>query len=191
MGDVTLLLKQLNEGDLAAREVVLELIYGDLTRLAARYLADEHQERELEPHALVHEAWLRMAELERIAWHDRAHFVAMAARVMRQVLIDAARKRNADKRDGGIQVTLTGLVAQYGNLSTDVLSLHAALEQLAEIDPARAELVELRYFGGLTIEETAEILGSSPATVKRNWEVARGWLYRSLRGGAPGEAPPA
>lgn len=190
MGDVTVLLQRLNEGDFAARDAVLELIYGELTRLAARHLAGERHERELEPHALVHEAWLRMAELERIAWQDRKHFVAMAARVMRQVLIDAARKRNSQKRDGGIQVTLTGLAAQHGAANTDVLSLHAALEQLAEIDPARAELVELRYFGGLTIEETAEILGSSPATVKRNWEVARGWLYRNLGGGATGEASP-
>lgn len=189
MGEVTILLRRLNAGDDAARGPLLELIYGQLTRIATRHLADEHHERELEPHALVHEAWLRMAELERISWQDRTHFVAMAARVMRQVLIDAARKRNAQKRDGGIQVTLSGLVDQQGAPTTDLLSLYAALEQLAEIDPARAQLVELRYFGGLTIEETAEVLGSSPATVKRHWEVARGWLYRSL--GGTGEVPPA
>jgi RNA polymerase sigma factor (TIGR02999 family) len=190
MGDVTVLLHKLNAGDLAARETLLELIYGELTAVAARHLAAERHERELEPQALVHEAWLRMAELERIAWQDRAHFLAMAARVMRQVLVDAARKRNAWKRDGGVQVTLSGLASPAPNSSTDILQLHEALERLAEIDPQRAELVELRYFGGLTIEETAELLGSSPATVKRNWDVARGWLFRAMSTGAGHAAGP-
>lgn len=184
MGDVTVLLHKLNAGDLAARETLLELIYGELTAVAARHLAGERYERELEPQALVHEAWLRMVELERITWQDRAHFLAMAARVMRQVLVDAARKRNAWKRDGGMQVTLSGLVAPAPNANTDVLQLHEALERLAEIDPQRAELVELRYFGGLTIDEIAELLGSSPATVKRNWEVARGWLFQAMSTGS-------
>lgn len=188
MGDVTVLLRKLNAGDLAAREPLMALIYDELTRVAARHLASEHHERELEPQALVHEAWLRMAELERVAWHDRAHFLAMAARVMRQILVDAARRRNAVKRDGGVQVTLTGLASQEPTASTDVLQLHAALERLSQLDPQRAELVELRYFGGLTIEETAELLGSSPATVKRNWEVARGWLYRAMNAGPGGGA---
>lgn len=187
MGDVTVLLQRLNAGDPAARDALLEQIYGDLTSIAARRLAAERHELELEPQALVHEAWLRMAELERIAWRDRSHFLAMAARVMRQVLVDAARKRNAWKRDGGMQVTLSGLASPDPGSSTDVLQLHEALERLAEIDPQRAELVELRYFGGLTIEETAELLGSSAATVKRNWDVARGWLFRAMSTG-PGNA---
>lgn len=190
MSDVTVLLHKLNAGDPAARETLLEQIYGDLTAIAARRLAAERHEHELEPQALVHEAWLRMAELERIAWRDRAHFLAMAARVMRQVLVDAARKRNAWKRDGGIQVTLSGLPSPDPDSSTDVLQLHEALERLAEIDPQRAELVELRYFGGLTIDETAELLGSSPATVKRNWDVARGWLFHAMSIGAGNGAAP-
>lgn len=187
MGDVTVLLQRLNAGDPAARDTLLEQIYGELTAIAARRLAAERHDLELEPQALVHEAWLRMAELDRIAWRDRSHFLAMAARVMRQVLVDAARKRNAWKRDGGMQVTLSGLASSDPGLSTDVLQLHEALERLAEIDPQRAELVELRYFGGLTIDETAELLGSSPATVKRNWDVARGWLFRAMST-APGNA---
>lgn len=189
MGDVTVLLRRMNDGDSVASEALLALVYAELTQLAARQLSREHHGHELEPHAVVHEAWLRMAETARVTWRDRSHFLAISARVMRQVLIDAARKRHALKRDGGLRVTLTGLALQQGTASTDVLSLHTALEQLAEIDPERARLVELRYFGGLTIEETAAVLHSSPATVKRNWEVARGWLYRNLSGGS--EVPPA
>ncbi|NGX16107.1 ECF-type sigma factor [Wenzhouxiangella sp. XN24] len=190
MGDVTVLLRKLNAGDLAARETLLALIYSELTAIAARHLAGERHERELEPQALVHEGWLRMVELKRITWQDREHFLAMAARVMRQVLVDAARKRNAAKRDGGLQVTLSGLAAFEPDSNTDVLQLHEALERLAEIDPRRAELVELRYFGGLTIEEIAEFVGSSPATVKRNWDVARGWLFRAMTTDADEGADP-
>lgn len=181
MADVTALLLQWNTGEAAPRERLLEHLYADLTEIAARHLSREQHVVELQPHALVHEAYLRMVDLDRVDWQDRAHFLSMAARVMRQILIDHARSRNAAKRDGGVRVTLTGLSSAVEQPKTDVLMLNEAMERLAEIDPERARLVELRFFGGLTIQETAEVLGSSPATVKRQWEVARGWLFRSMQ----------
>lgn len=181
MADVTALLLRWNSGDKAPREALLEHLYTDLTEIAARHLAGEKHVVELQPHALVHEAYLRMVDLNQVDWKDRAHFLSMAARVMRRILIEHARARGAAKRDGGVRVTLTGLSASVEEPRTDVLMLNEALERLAEIDPERARLVELRFFGGLTIPETAEVLGSSPATVKRQWEVARGWLFRTLR----------
>ncbi len=179
MGDLTLMLRQWRGGDEVMRNRLLERIYADLTRIAARQLAEERF-AELEPQGLVHEAFLRIMDLRHIDWRDRAHFFALAATTMRQVLVDTARRRQAAKRDGGLRVTLTGLQLHDPAASTDVLAIHAALENLGEIDPPRARLVELRYFGGLTVEETAEVLKISPATVKRQWEVARAWLYRAL-----------
>ncbi len=178
--DITELLSRWNSGDELAREIIVKAIYDELTRIAAGHLANERHPVELQPHSLVHEAYLRMVNLKRIDWRDRAHFLAMAARVMREILIDQARRRNAAKRDGGIRVTLSDISGHSNDPHTDIQMLHTALEELTRIDPDRAHLVELRFFGGLTIDETAEILGRSPATVKRDWQVARGWLYRAL-----------
>lgn len=186
MTDTTGLLLQWNSGDEDARDQLLDRMYQELTRIASHHLARERV-RQLQPQALVHEAYLKMVDLERVEWQNRAHFLGMAARIMRQILIDEARKRNAAKRDGGVRVTLSGLSAA-NSPDTDVLMLHDALEKLAEVDAERAQLVELRFFGGLTIQETAQVLGSSPATVKRHWEVARGWLYRLMQ---PGDTPTA
>ena len=184
MADVTGLLLQWNEGDQSARATLIEHIYAELNTIAARHLAYERHSVELQPNSLVHEAYLRLIDLNRVQWQNRAHFMAMSARIMREILVDKARQRNAAKRSGGRQVTLTGLPLADDDTPTDALMIHAALEQLAEVDPDRARLVELRFFGGLTIDETAEVMGSSPATVKRSWEVARGWLYRAIREGA-------
>lgn len=178
--DVTELLSRWNSGDEVARESIVKAIYGELTNIATRHLADERHALELQPHALVHEAYLRMVDINRIDWRNRAHFLAMAARVMREVLIDQARRRNAAKRDGGIRVTLSDVSGHTDDPHTDAQMLHAALEELAEVDPDRARLVELRFFGGLTIEETAEVMERSPASIKRHWQVARGWLYRAM-----------
>ncbi|MEM7281494.1 MAG: ECF-type sigma factor [Pseudomonadota bacterium] len=179
--DVTQLLLQWNSGDEEARASLINHIYDELNEIARRHLVGERSKRDLAPNALVHEAYIKLIDMDRIQWQDRAHFLAMAARVMREILIDQARKRNAQKRDGGMQVTLSGIFPQIPEPSTDALAIHEALEKLAEIDADRAHLVELRFFGGLTIEETAEVLGSSPATVKRHWEVARGWLYKQMK----------
>lgn len=178
--DITELLSRWNNGDKLARDTIVKAIYGELTRIAARHLAGERHAPGLQPHALVHEAYLRMVDINRIDWRDRAHFLAMAARVMREVLIDQARRRNAAKRDGGIRVTLSDVSGQGDEPQTDAQMLHAALDDLALVDPDRARLVELRFFGGLTIEETAEVMDRSPASVKRHWQVARGWLYRAM-----------
>lgn len=180
MGDVTVLLGQFAANESPAQSALFEAIYPELTAIATRHLARESHEIELEPHALVHEAYLRMLELERITWQDRAHFLAAAAGTMRRVLIDAARRRGAHKRDGGLRITLTGLYLRGHTQTTDMQSLHEALARLAEVHPEHARLVELRYFGGLSLEELAEVLGRSPATVKRSWSVARAWLYRVL-----------
>lgn len=185
-GDLTVMIRQWRSGDDALRGRLLERIYGDLTRLAARQLSQERF-AELEPQALVHEAYLRMLDLRHIDWRDRAHFFALAATVMRQLLVDEARRRHAAKRDGGLRVTLSGLQILDPAIRTDVLAIHGALDRLAQIDAGRARLVELRYFGGLTIEEAADILEISPATAKRHWEVARAWLHRALSDGANSE----
>ncbi len=179
MGDVTVLLGNA-ASDPAAQSALFEAIYPELTAIATRHLARESHEIELEPHALVHEAYLRMLELERITWQDRSHFLAAAAGTMRRVLIDSARRRGSHKRDGGLRITLTGLSLRGNTQTTDMQSLHEALGRLAEVHPEHARLVELRYFGGLSLEELADVLDKSPATVKRSWSVARAWLYRAL-----------
>ncbi len=181
--DLTALLLQWNSGERAARDRLIERVHEELTEIARRRLAGERRALTLQPAALVNEAYLRLVDMNRVDWRNRAHFFAMAATLMRQILIDHARKRGAAKRDGGVQVTLSDATPEIAQPETDVLMLNRALERLAEIDPDRARLVELRFFGGLTIEETASVVGSSPATVKRHWDVARGWLYRAMRDG--------
>lgn len=179
MADVTELLLRWNSGDDEAQSLLLEELYAELRRIAAIRLAGERRAIELQPSALVNEAYLKLVDLERIEWHNRAHFLAMSSKIMRDILIDHARSRGAAKRDGGKQVTLTGL-AGNDDPGTDVLALHEALDRLAEIDSDKARLVELRFFGGLTIAESAAVLGISPATAKRNWDIARGWLFREV-----------
>jgi RNA polymerase sigma factor (TIGR02999 family) len=182
-GDITSLLQQWREGDGSARDRLVAVLYPELRALADRQLRGERGNHTLQPTALVNEAYLRLSGLERMDWQDRAHFVRMAARVMREVLVDHARRRQAAKRDGGQQVTLTGLdaAAEEGQ-GVDALALDAALARLEQLDPEKARVVELRYFGGLTIEETAEAMESSPATVKRHWQAARAWLFEALGG---------
>lgn len=183
MTDVTALLGRWNDGDLDARTQVVEAIYADLTRIANAYLAKDRRDVELQPHALVHEAYLRLVDTNRVNWHDRTHFFATAAKVMRSILIDRARQRSSAKRNGGMQVSLTQLSAAQENVATDIMVLHEALEELHSIDPQRAVLIELRYFGGLTLDEVSEHLGISPSTAKRHWQVARAWLYKRMQHG--------
>lgn len=178
--DVTELLLQWSSGDEVARAELMQEVYSELRNIAARHLVGERNPGVLQPSALVNEAYLRLIDMNRIEWQNRAHFLAMASRIMREILVDESRKRNAAKRDGGVQVTLSGVLAVVDSPTTNSLMIHEALQRLAEADPDRAWLVELRFFGGLTIDECAEVLGVSPATVKRSWEVARGWLYRAI-----------
>ena len=181
--DVTALLQRWGGGDASAAEHLLPAIYDELHRQAARAMRRENVEHTLQATALVHEAYLRLVDQRRVEWRNRAHFFGIAANVMRRVLVDHARGRLAAKRGGGAhQITLGGADAAPASADdgVDLLALHDALERLQTFDADQARLVELRYFGGLNIEETAEALGVSPATVKREWALARAWLRREL-----------
>ncbi len=159
------------------------MLYDELRRIAARQLQGERDGHSLQATAVVHEAYLKLVDLRRMRWQDRRHFLAVASRLMRQVLVDHARARLAAKRGGaGPRVELTEASGVSEPRSVDFVALDGALERLAALDAEQARLVELRFFGGLTIAETAEVLGSSPATVKRDWETARLWLFRELGG---------
>ena len=181
--DVTGLLVAWGHGDKAAAEQLLPAIYKELHAQAARAMRRENEEHMLQATALVHEAYLRLVDQRRVEWRNRAHFFGIAAEMMRRVLVDHARGQLAEKRGGGMRQLTLGKADQAAadaGSDVDVLALHDALERLAQLDPDQARLVELRYFGGLNIEETADVLGISPATVKREWAVARAWLRREL-----------
>ncbi len=181
-GRTTQLLRRLAAGDAGAGEALLPLVYAELRELAARAMADERTGHTLQPTALVNEAWLRLvASSAPPAVEDRAHFLRLCARAMRHVLVDHARARAAQKRAGSARrVPLDELLSSFEERRLDLLALHEALERLEAVDDALARLVDLRYFAGLTIEETAGALGSSTATVERDWRVARLWLRREL-----------
>ena len=182
-GRVTDLLVAWGAGDRAALDALLPIVYEELRRQASRALRREQPGHSLQATALVHEAYFRLVEQDRVLWRNRAHFFGVAAQLIRRILIDHARQRLSAKRGGGgARLTLDGLEAQSAGSADaiDVLALHDALERLGEHYPDQVRVVELRYFGGLTIEETAAALGVAPATVKRKWEMARGWLHREL-----------
>jgi RNA polymerase sigma-70 factor, ECF subfamily len=171
--------------DRQSLDSLLPIVYQELRRLAASYLRRERPGQTLQPTGLVHEAYLRLMKDRPDRWQNRAHFCAIAAHSMRQILIERARARGAIKR-GGAQprVTLDEALVAGGEQSIDILALDHALEKLAALDAEQARLVELRFFGGLTVEETADEMGISPATVKRHWSIARAWLARELEGDA-------
>ena len=174
------------DGDRPSLDSLLPIVYQELRRLAANYLRRERQGQTLQPTALVHEAYMRLLKDRPDRWQNRAHFCAIAAHSMRQILIERARARDALKRGGGgPRITLDDALVAGGERSIDLLALDQALERLAAMDAGQARLVELRFFGGLTVEETAEALDMSPATVKRHWTVARAWLARELEGSPP------
>jgi len=179
--DVTALLSAWRRGDTAARDQLVRLVYPELRAAADRQLRAERAGHTLQPTALVNEAYLRLSGIDRIDWQDRSHFVRMAARLMREILVDHARRRDAAKRDGGQRITLTGLEVADADDALDVVGLDAALARLERLDPDKGRVIELRYFGGLTVEETAEAMAISPATVKRHWQAARAWLHDALR----------
>ena len=171
----------MSDGDQQSLDSLLPVVYQELRRLAAAYIRNEKPGQTLQPTALVHEAYLRLMKDRPERWQNRAHFCAIAAHSMRQILIERARARNAQKRWGDkARVTLDEALVHGGEQSVDLLALDAALERLAALDAEQARIVELRFFGGLTVEETADALGVSPATVKRHWTVARAWLAREL-----------
>jgi len=181
---VTALLHAWAGGDLQARDRLFSHVYADLRKRAARYLRRERPDHTLQPADLVHEAYLRLTEQERVAWQNRSQFFGIASQMMRRILVDRARAHLAAKRSGQyLSVALEDAVAQSAPRSCDVLALDRALTELGTLDPRQARLVELRYFGGLSLEETATLLGISPTTVKREWRIAKAWLYRRLSTG--------
>jgi RNA polymerase sigma factor (TIGR02999 family) len=184
--DLTGLLRAWSAGDPAAAEELVPVVYAELRRQASRYLTAERSSHTLQPTALVNEAYMRLAEQRRVQWHDRGQFFAVAATVMRRVLVDYARQHGASKRGARCTISLGDgeVVALTPAPDVDVLALNDALTELAAIDPMRMRLVELRFFAGLTTDETAEALGVSSATVTRSWRLARAWLHARLTGGA-------
>ena len=182
MSDVTLLLERWNRGDAQAHDELLALLYGELRGLAARLLRGERAGHTLQPTALVHEAYMRLVGLKDLTLESRRHFYGAAAGTMRRVLVDHARQRKAHKRGGpdAIRVEVEDLDALAGPAGLDFEALEEALTALTGVAPEQAKVVDLRYFAGLSIEETAEVMSVSPATVKRHWAFARAWLYRAL-----------
>jgi RNA polymerase sigma factor (TIGR02999 family) len=184
---ITVLIDQARRGDQGALNTLLPEVYAELRRIAARHMRHERPGQTLQATALVHEAYLRLFKDSALSFQNRAHFLAIAAQSMREILVDHARGRHAAKRGGGgRKITLDEALAIDGETPVDFLALHEALVRFAAVAPQPARIVELRFFGGLTTEEIAEAVGASPATVKRHWSVARAWLYRELTTGHRG-----
>jgi RNA polymerase sigma-70 factor (ECF subfamily) len=184
--DVTQLLRAWSEGDEAALEQLVPLVEAELHRLARAHMSRERKGHTLQATALVNEVFLRFEHAPKLRWQDRAHFIGIAARLMRRVLVDHARSRGSRKRGGGAeQVPLDVAQLASPELSVDVIAVDRALEAFAKIDARKSQIVELRFFGGLSVEETADVLGISAETVKRDWRVAKLWLSRALQGETP------
>ncbi|HEY3453113.1 MAG TPA: sigma-70 family RNA polymerase sigma factor [Bryobacteraceae bacterium] len=182
--EVTQLLRDWSRGDKTALDRLTPIVYEELRRIARIHMTREDANHTLQSTALVNEAYLRLFDCARMQWRDRAHFFAMSSQLMRRILIDHARRRNI-KRGGGLKRVTLAAVAGIGvEHETDLIALDDALNALAEIDKRKSDIVEMRFFGGLSVEETAEALGISPITVIRDWNTAKAWLYRELSRGS-------
>jgi RNA polymerase sigma-70 factor, ECF subfamily len=177
---ITQLLAAARGGDPDAGEAVARAVHGELRQLAAAYLRKERPDHTLQPTALVHEAYLRLLGQAHVEWQNRSHFFGIAAQAMRRLLVDHARRNSAARRDGGIAVTLDDGLVSGSDAAYDVLGVHEALESLARVDPRQARIVELKFFVGLSLEEIAEVVEVSVATVSREWAMARAWLQQEL-----------
>ena len=180
--EITLLLERWGGGDQRALDELLPLVYNELKRLAAAYLHAEHDRGTLQTTALVHEAYLRLVGYREVRLENRKHFFAVAAQALRRVLVDHARRRSAAKRNDAVVELPDSPLTVATDRNLDVIALDTALDQLAELDPQKARIVELRYFGGLTLNETADAVGVSAPTVKREWAVAKAWLHHAMGG---------
>ena len=187
VGDITRLLHAWQAGEREALDRLMPLVYRELHLMASRLMAKEWRDGTIQTTGLVNEAYLKLVDQRAADWQGRAHFFAIAAQLMRRILLDAARRRLRGKRGGGaVQIAIDDLpIAAKGPAvdAIDVIAIDRALHELERLDPDQARIVELRFFGGLTVEETSAVLGVSPATVKREWAVAKGWLYRALTSG--------
>lgn len=180
--NITRLLIQLTNGNQDAVDALLAMIYDELRRLAASYLRRERPDHTLQPTALVHEAYMRLIDQTQVNWQNRAHFFGVAAQMMRRILVDHARVHNAEKRGHEYQkLSLDENIDKAVERSHELIMLDDALKTLAEVDPQKSRIVELRYFGGLTVEETAEVMGVTPITIKRHWRMAKAWLYGQMQ----------
>jgi RNA polymerase sigma factor (TIGR02999 family) len=181
-GDVSALLRAWSDGDQRAIQALTPIVYEELHRLARHYMRRERSGHSLQATALVNEAYVRLADYERMRWRDRAHFFAVSAQVMRRILVDHARRHNVKRGRGVRHVSLDDVVvvAPGGDAEADLVALDEALTSLARIDPRKAQIVEMRFFGGLTVEEIGDVLKVSTGTIKRDWRAAKAWLYREL-----------
>jgi RNA polymerase sigma-70 factor (ECF subfamily) len=185
--EVTELLHAWSRGEQAARDKLMPLVYDELRRVAHRYMVHERPGHVLQTTALVNEAYLQLIDATKVNWQDRTHFFAISANLMRQILVHAARSRDAQKRGGNFrQVSLDEASIVSPRPGADLIELDDALKALAEVDPRKARVVELKFFGGLNLEEIAEVLKISADTVWRDWDLAKGWLYREMKHGARG-----
>lgn len=184
ISQATQVLQEISGGDPSQCDQLFELVYDDFRKIASGYMGQEGPARDLQATDLVHEAYLRLIDQTSVSWKDRSHFFAMGAHIMRHILVDNARKRLAVKRGGKARRVSLDIIDKQIKISpnsdVDVLAVHAALEKLANINEQRARIVEFRFFGGLTVEETAEAIGASKTTAEREWRVARAWLRREL-----------
>jgi RNA polymerase sigma-70 factor (ECF subfamily) len=187
MDDVSALLRAWSDGDQGALEKLTPIVYGELRRLASRYMKGERSGHSLQTTALVNEAYMRLVDYRRMQWQNRAHFFAVSAQLMRRILVDHARRHNLKRGGDVLHVSLDEAAAVGGDPETDLVALDRAMNSLARIDPRKVQVVEMRFFGGLNVEETAEVLKISPITVKRDWRAAKLWLYREMTGEAPDE----
>jgi RNA polymerase sigma-70 factor, ECF subfamily len=182
-GDVSQLLRAWRDGDQGALQKLTPIVYSELRRLARRYMLGERAGHSLQTTALVNEAYIRLVDYKRMQWQNRAHFFAVSAQLMRRILVDHARRRNL-KRGGGLKrVSLEDTAILGDERGEDLVALDDAMNRLAKLDPRKVQVVEMRFFGGLSVEETAEVLKISAVTVMRDWSTARAWLYRELAGG--------
>jgi RNA polymerase sigma factor (TIGR02999 family) len=184
-GDVTALLGDWSRGNRTALDRLLPLVYAELRRVAARQLRNERADHTLQPTALIHEVYIRLVDQRQVDWQNRAHFFGVSAQVMRRILVDHARRHGASKRGEGVRCVSIDEAKDVAAASNDIpiVALDYALDRLEKVDAALAKVVELRAFGGLTIEEAAHVLGVSPSTVKRDWRTAKAWLNRELGSG--------
>ena len=187
--EMTQLLRAWNAGDKQALEHLMPLMYEELHRLAARCMAGEHEGHVLQTTALVHEVYIRLVDVDNVGWRDRAHFFALCARLMRRILIDLARSRHYQKRGGhAAHLHLDEALTVSIETAPDILAVDDALQSLAAVDSRKSQIVELRFFGGLTVEETADVLQISPETILRDWRLAKAWLIRELSRDGDNEA---
>jgi RNA polymerase sigma factor (TIGR02999 family) len=189
IGDISTLLRAWSDGNGSALETLTPIVYDELHRLARHYMRGERPDHSLQSTELVNEAYMRLVDYKRMHWQDRAHFFAVSAQLMRRILVEHARRHNPKRGDGVEHISLEAVASVDASRNPDLVALDDAMNALAQLDPRKARVVEMRFFGGLTVDEIAEVLKVAPVTVMRDWSTARAWLYRELTGGKGDGSP--